>query len=182
VWTLPDIPKEAEQPDRKPFRVLVTGSRTCKDVPFVHSAFADAIPKEILPGMDIVFVDGACPDGPDSMVGSFCEDNAWWVDNMGAALYEERHPADWVTCGPSCRPGHRRPRRDRTTYCPAAGLRRDADMVALGADLCVAFIDPCAKPGCRKIQPHGSHGASHTADLAEKAGIPTRRYERTGRG
>jgi hypothetical protein len=55
-------------------------------------------------------------------------------------------------------------------------------MVAAGADLCLAFIDPCTKQGCRKIQPHGSHGASHTADLAEKAGIPTRRFPEDSRG
>ncbi|MFD4474652.1 SLOG family protein [Streptomyces sp. NPDC058471] len=45
-----------------------------------------------------------------------------------------------------------------------AGPIRNARMVAAGADLCLAFVR------------NGSRGASHTALLAEAAGIPTRRW------
>ena len=70
---------------------------------------------------------------------------------------QEPHPADWKR------------------WNRKAGPIRNEEMVAAGADLCLCFLMPCSSQRCRNRKPHNSHGATHCADLAEKAGIPTRR-------
>jgi hypothetical protein len=78
--------------------------------------------------------------------------NARGADRIAAGIWRtwglptEAHPADWDTHG------------------RAAGMRRNRHMVALRADVCLAFI-----------RDH-SPGATHCAATAEQAGIPTRRY------
>lgn len=62
----------------------------------------------------------------------------------GAGLPVEEWPADWERFGRS------------------AGFRRNEAMVEAGADLCAVFVRS------------GSRGASHTARIAQAAGIPTR--------
>lgn len=63
----------------------------------------------------------------------------------------EVHPAQWAQ-----HPGR------------SGGFARNKFMVDLGADLCIAFIL------------NHSNGASGCADLAEEAGIPTRRIHLNG--
>jgi hypothetical protein len=119
------------------YRVLVTGSRDWSDHDTVRDALVDAIYQRL----PAVIVHGACPSGADAIA-------SWWVQQISRNLdlTEECHPADWDGLG------------------KRAGFARNAEMVDLGADVCLAFIR------------NGSKGATHTADLAEKAGIPTRRW------
>jgi Bifunctional DNA primase/polymerase, N-terminal/YspA, cpYpsA-related SLOG family len=102
------------------------------------AVIADTLRAWFHPGT--VLVTGACPRGADAIAEHL------WASWGGPA---ERHPADW----PSGR---------------GAGFARNAAMVALGADVCLAFIRD------------NSPGASHTARLAALAGIPVRRYDHPG--
>ena len=124
---------------KPPYRILVTGSRTWDDYDLVRTALASACYQNF----PVTIVHGACPSGADAIA-------SWWVQQMGRnlAITEERHPADWKKLG------------------KRAGPVRNAEMVKLGADVCLAFIRD------------RSRGATHTANLAEKTGIPVRRWTR----
>jgi hypothetical protein len=130
-----------------PLRVLVTGSRDWADEQLVMDALYTAWTEHGSP-TSWVLVSGACPTGADAI--------AERIGKTGGATVE-RHPADW-------------------SQGRSAGFRRNAEMVDLGADICLAFISDCTSPRCDKPRPHPSHGATHTADLAELVGIPTHRY------
>ncbi|MET9339249.1 SLOG family protein [Nonomuraea sp. NPDC003804] len=143
----------------KPYRVLITGSRSWNDEQAIRDALA---PISFIYGSEnVVVVHGHCPRGADALADQIASD---W------GMTIERHPADWAApCGPVCRTPHRKRRPDGTTYCPWAGWTRNQAMVDLGADVCLAFIR------------NNSRGTADCIRRAEKAGIPVRRYERTTR-
>lgn len=116
-------------------RILVTGSRNWPDpTPIVDTLISHT---KTTPRKAVVIVHGKCPTGADQIANDIAEMFGWGI---------ETHPADWQT------------------YGKRAGFVRNAKMVELGADICLAFIKD------------GSKGATMCADLAEKAGIPVRRY------
>lgn len=124
----------------QPYRVLVTGSRDWEDEKLVRRELA-RIRHET--GGPIVVVHGACPRGADAQAARWVTD---WPTTGFDGVDVEAHPANWQLEG------------------KRAGFIRNARMVNLGADVCLAFIKD------------GSRGASHTATLAEQAGIPVRRF------
>jgi len=117
------------------YRILVTGSREWGDWRTITGALIQAR-RDGNPDAIPVVVQG-CARGADFLAAQAARKLGWQVED---------HPADWEHRG------------------KLAGLRRNAEMVELGADICLAFIKD------------GSRGASHCADLAEKAGIPVRRF------
>ncbi len=132
-------------------RVLVTGSRDWTDRNVIAQALLDARdkpPAGATPGR-MVLVSGACPTGADRLAEQLADRWDWQV---------ERHPADWASHG------------------KAAGFRRNEHMVALGADVCLAFLGPCSSASCREPRPHGSHGTKHCAGKAADAGVVVRWY------
>jgi hypothetical protein len=127
------------------YRVLVTGSQLWTDKTLVFEEL-DRLYYAFLDNYDytdddlFVVVHGACPNGADKFAHEWWE----WRSYDNPRVQVERHPADWK--GPRKR---------------GAGYARNAEMVKLGADVCLAFIL------------NESNGSTHCSGLAEKAGIET---------
>lgn len=118
-------------------RILVTGSRDWRDGEVVRHAILDYLGGQSVQAQACTLVSGACPTGADRIAETAC-------NLMDMSI--ERHPAQW--------------RRLDGSVDKSAGYRRNAEMVNLGADVCLAFIL------------NGSPGATHTLNLAREAGIP----------
>ena len=125
-------------------RILVTGSRDWSHASAIYGELSRHLDAE----RTLVVVQGACPTGADA----YADDWAKCGVGRGFNVISEPHPADW------------------TAFGKRAGFARNAEMVDLGADLCLAFI--------RDYSP----GATNCANLAAAHGIPTRIFREDADG
>jgi hypothetical protein len=146
------------------FRVLLTSSRSWTSVMLtgtghtlddVLDGVARSSAEAGFHGMRVVH--GVRPlESGDWLAELWVRDRA----SRGWPVKSEPHPAAWKR------------------YRKTAGFRRNAEMVHLGAHLCLAFIDVCQKAPCEDgPDPHPSHGVTNCADLAEGAAIHVQRFE-----
>jgi hypothetical protein len=146
-----------------PYVLLISGSRALPD-PSIVGREISAVVRTL--SRLVLIRHGDCP-GPDSADQAARR----WFDDIGVYL-GARHdpmPADWDHCTANCPTavGHRRRKKHDDIahpgllddYCPGAGPRRNAEMVARGADSMLAF-------------PTGpSYGTRNCMRLAKNAGI-----------
>lgn len=142
----------------------LTGSRAWADPVLLEDTLLEVWHDALQNGYTGIQLMHGCADGVDAIGGQ-------WADRNGILVRER--PADWEgPCGSDCRPGHRRPRRDGTTFCPQAGHRRNQQMVDEHPALFVAAATDCTLPKCRTPRPHHTHGTADCARRARAAGIP----------
>ena len=126
-------------PGPQPYRILVTGSRDWEDENRIAGALL-LVASRVAATRSITIVHGDCLTGADAIAHRVALHYEWCP---------EPHPADWPQHG------------------KAAGPIRNAEMVALGADVCLAFFREGA----------ANKGTSNCVALAEKAGILVLRIE-----
>lgn len=133
--------------------VLVTGSRSWNDSGYIERV----LDKLLADCYELVLVHGDCPAGADAIA------DRWAVrrQNEGKPVLIVRHPAKWTD--------------DSGVFDRRAGFRRNAEMVQ------------AVKAMAGHAQAHGfirkrSTGATHCANAATKAGIPTVRHRWEERG
>lgn len=107
-------------------RVIVTGSREWSEV-IIFSLAMDVMWRRFAehskPGDQLTVVHGACPTGADYLASLWCQQKI----REGQPVIEEKHPAQWRKLG------------------KRAGIVRNEEMVAAGADLVLAFPLPQGK-------------------------------------
>lgn len=159
--------KTGPVPERDgPVILQVTGSRKWADRAVITNSLLTGIAAcspigatlRTHPVREMVLRHGKAP-GLDSLAGAQAE-------KMG--MHVEKYPADWAApCIEGCEAGHRRFRGDGSSWCPAAGLRRNDFMVKLlpPASLVLAYIIG------------ESRGTRDCASRAQLAGLPVWFYE-----
>jgi len=108
-------------------RILVTGSRNWTSPSVIRQALADAVRDQ--PGPHTLVHGNA--KGADLIAAGIALASGWTI---------EPHPADWTRpCTERCHHRGGRPTSGGRSWCPSAGAIRNKAMVALGADLVLAF-------------------------------------------
>lgn len=144
----------------------ITGSRGWTDNQLLENTLLDVWHDALETGYDGIEVMQGCADGADTLAGQ-------WAIRNGIPVRER--PADWEgPCAPDCQPGHRRPKRNGSTFCPQAGHRRNQGMVDERPTMFAAFSAQCTAPRCVSKPVHGSHGTDDCLRRARAAGIPVR--------
>lgn len=132
-------------------RVIVTGSREFADAAAVSAALDVQHRTAQVAGAVLVVVHGACRTGADAHA------DRWAARHAGRGVRVERWPADW------------------TTHGRAAGPRRNAAMVAAGADLVLAFPEPGAANAGTRSCVRAAHAAGLPVQLP--AAVPVARED-----
>jgi hypothetical protein len=132
------------------FRVIVTGGRNFNKEWVVFDALAEVY--HSLPDSTHMVVVHGDAGGADAAASLWAK--SW--ERTGHNVHEEPHAAAWsAPCRATC-PPHRRRRYDGTSFCPAAGVYRNGEMVELGADLGLVFPGDRGTADCaRRISAAG---------------------------
>jgi hypothetical protein len=139
-----------------PVVVLFTGSRTWTDARPIRAELARI--RDEHPGRTLWLRHGACPDGGDKIADRAGRKLGYRIQPFPARWHA---PCDPLFCGQ--RP-HRRRGRDGRIYCPAAGNRRNQQMV-----------DAEPRPTvCLVFNSGGTKGTADCMHRAQDAGIPLR--------
>lgn len=122
-------------------RLLVTGSRAWQDRNLIRVALRSAVLSLGVPTREITLVHGDA-QGADRMAGYIGR-------QMGMVI--EAHPANWRRCTDECIHDLRAAKK----YCPDAGYRRNAEMIATMpvGSLTLAFAAniPSGTSGCAQV-------------------------------
>ena len=139
-------------------RILVTGSRDWTDQEKSEDALNAALALLGSTARESVLVHGAAA-GADGLLAAAAA-------RIGMAT--EAHPADWNSHVASCPPSHSGQR-----VCKGAGHRRNAAMIAAGADACLAFPTHGYHLAPGEDRTRTSRGTWDCAEKAKDAGLPT---------
>lgn len=141
-----------------PARILMTGSRDWSDQIAAHDALSAGLVLLDVPARSAVLVHGGAA-GADLCLASV-------ATSLG--MQQEPHIPDWRQHSAAC------PEWDRpNTTCKLAGHRRNARMVAAGADLCLAFPTHGYHLAPGQDRARTSRGTWNCAEAAKVASIPT---------